>query len=204
MPLLRLRAPSGLPVIEGDGLLLRAPQLADHAAWVELRSASREFLTPWEPVWPADDLTRQAFRMRVRRVVEDMRGDLSYAFLITRQTDGAILGGLTLSQVRRRVAMTGTLGYWIGAPYARQGMMTRSVKLALDFSFGPLGLRRIEAACLPHNAASVALLEKVGFKREGHAREYLQIAGRWQDHLLYALLASDHGRAARSAAGLPG
>jgi ribosomal-protein-alanine N-acetyltransferase len=149
-----------------------------------------------------DDLTRSAFRMRVRRVAEDMRADVAYAFLVTRAVDGAVLGGLTLSQVRRRVAMTATLGYWIGAAYARQGHMTRAVRLSLGFAFGPLGLRRIEAACLPHNLASVALLEKVGFKREGYAREYLQIAGRWQDHLLFATLASDHDRP-RPAGGLP-
>lgn len=192
MPLLRLRPQPNLPLIKGEGLILRAPKLADHAEWARLRSESRDFLAPWEPAWPQNDLTRAAFRLRVRRVAEDMRADASYAFLVTRESDGAILGGLTLSQVRRRVAMTATLGYWIGAAYARQGHMTRAVRLALGFSFGPLGLRRIEAACLPHNAASVTLLEKVGFKREGYAREYLQIAGRWQDHLLYAMLAHDH------------
>lgn len=192
MPLLRLRPLPNLPLIKGEGLILRAPKLADHAEWARLRSESREFLSPWEPVWPQNDLTRAAFRLRVRRVAEDMRADAAYAFLVTRESDGVILGGLTLSQVRRRVAMTATLGYWVGLNHARRGHMSRAVRLALDFSFGSLGLRRIEAACLPHNAASVALLEKVGFKREGYAREYLQIAGRWQDHLLYAMLAHDH------------
>lgn len=203
MPLLRLRGLASLPVIEGEGIILRAPKVADHAEWARLRAESRDFLAPWEPVWPQNDLTRSAFRLRVRRVTDDMRADAAYAFLVTRAQDGEILGGLTLSQVRRRVAMTATLGYWIGQPHARQGHMSRAVRLALDFSFNSLGLRRIEAACLPHNAASVALLEKVGFQREGYAREYLQIAGRWQDHLLYAMLAQDFVRGQAQTVGLP-
>ncbi|MBN9064038.1 MAG: GNAT family N-acetyltransferase [Rhizobiales bacterium 65-9] len=203
MPLLRLRGLPSLPVIEGDGLVLRAPKLADYAAWSRLRAESRDFLAPWEPVWPQNDLSKTAFRMRVRRVTDDMRADIAYAFLVTRAETGEILGGLTLSQVRRRVAMTGTLGYWIGRPHARQGHMSRAVRLTLAFSFNTLGLRRIEAACLPHNAASIALLEKVGFQREGYAREYLQIAGRWQDHLLYAMLARDFASAQGQTVGLP-
>jgi ribosomal-protein-alanine N-acetyltransferase len=207
LSLLRLRPGSALPVIEGGGLLLRAPQIADHAAWARLRGASEAFLTPWEPTWPPDDLGRAAFRLRVRRVAQDMAADAAYGFLVTRQADGEILGGVTLSQIRRRVALTGTLGYWIGEPHARRGHMFRAVGLALDFAFGSLGLRRMEAACLPHNAASVALLEKAGFRREGCAREYLQIAGRWQDHALYAMLAREFDRSrfeqAPEPAGLP-
>lgn len=203
MPLLRLRSAASLPTVEGDGLLLRAPRTTDFAAWAALREASRDFLTPWEPIWPQNDLTRAAFRLRVRRVADDMRADAAYAFLVTRTMDGAVIGGLTLSQVRRRVAMTATLGYWIGAPFSRQGLMTRAVRLALGFAFGPLDLRRVEAACLPHNAASVALLEKVGFRREGYAREYLQIAGRWQDHVLYAILAQEFRGGSLTPAVLP-
>ncbi|WP_425330031.1 GNAT family N-acetyltransferase [Terrirubrum flagellatum] len=204
MPLLRLRTLQGLPTVEGDGLFLRAPQSSDHAEWARLREESRAFLTPWEPTWPENDLSRAAFRLRVRRVADDMRADAAYAFLVTRASDGAILGGLTFSNVRRRVAQTGTLGYWVGAPHARRGYMTRAVRLALRFAFGTLALRRIEAACLPHNAASVRLLEKVGFTREGCAREYLQIAGRWQDHLLYAMLAHDFSGGTARSRGLQG
>ena len=203
MPLLRLRSAASLPTVEGDGLVLRAPRTTDFAAWAAIRETSRDFLTPWEPIWPQNDLTRAAFRLRVRRVADDMRADVAYAFLVTRTMDGAVIGGLTLSQVRRRVAMTATLGYWIGAPFARQGLMTRAVRLALGFAFGPLDLRRVEAACLPHNSASVALLEKVGFRREGYAREYLQIAGRWQDHVLYAILAQEFRGGSPAPAVLP-
>ena len=96
---------------------------------------------------------------------------------------------LDLQELRRGVAQAGTLGYWIGKPFARQGYMTAAVRLLLQVSFGPLGLHRVEAACLPHNAASIALLGRCGFEHEGLARGYLKIAGTWQDHLLFARLA---------------
>lgn len=180
-----------LPAVDGDGITLRAPQMVDFAEWAALRELSRNFLIPWEPSWPADDLTRGAFRRRVRRYAEDLRTDQAYAFFIFRKQDDALVGGLTLANVRRGVAQAASLGYWMGAPHARQGHMTAAVRALIPFAFGTLRLHRLEAACIPSNAASIRLLEKTGFVREGVAREYLCINGRWQDHLLYALIGSD-------------
>src|SRR5436305_780023 len=177
-----------LPIIEGDGVYLRAPQMSDFSEWATLREASRAFLTPWEPTWPSDDLSRSAFRRRLRRYSEDLRTDQSYAFFLFRKSDHALTGGLTLANIRRGVAQAGSLGYWIGEPFARRGMMTGAVHALVPFAFGSLRLHRLEAACIPSNAASVRLLEKAGFEREGYAREYLCINGLWQDHLLFARL----------------
>jgi ribosomal-protein-alanine N-acetyltransferase len=171
--------------IAGDGVGLRAPTIADYAEWAELRACSREFLTPWEPTWPADDLTRGAFRRRLRRYGDDQRADLAYAFLLFRSSDHVLLGGLTLANVRRGVAQAATLGYWMGAPYAGKGYMTAALEAVLPFSYGALRLHRVEAACIPTNKASIRLLEKTGFQHEGLAREYLCITGVWQDHLLF-------------------
>jgi ribosomal-protein-alanine N-acetyltransferase len=180
-----------LPAIEGRDVFLRMPRATDHEAWAGLREQSRAFLAPWEPTWPEDDLTRAAFRRRVQRYARDQQSDLGYAFLIFRSKDGALVGGATLNNVRRGVAQAASLGYWMGAPFARQGFMTAALAALIPFAHGALRLRRIEAACLPHNAGSVRLLEKLRFTHEGLAREYLCIAGEWQDHLLYARLASD-------------
>ena len=177
--------------IEGAGVFLRAPQMADFADWASLREQSRAFLAPWEPEWPADDLTRGAFRNRLRRYANEMQEDSGYSFLIFRTADHALLGGVTLSNVRRGVAQSANLGYWIGVQHARRGYMSAAVAALVPFAHGSLRLRRIEAACLPENAVSVRLLEKLGFRREGYARQYLCIAGKWQDHLLYARLSSD-------------
>jgi len=185
-----------LPTIEGDGVTLRTPQLTDFEEWAALRETSRDFLTPWEPTWPVDDLTRSAFRRRIKRYAEDLRSDQGYAFLIARNCDGALVGGLTLANIRRGVAQAGSLGYWTGLPFVRQGYMTGAVRAVIPFAFASLRLHRLEAACIPSNSGSMRLLEKTGFVREGYAREYLCINGIWQDHLLYACVndGSDDGR----------
>jgi [ribosomal protein S5]-alanine N-acetyltransferase len=180
-----------LPTIEGEAVYLRAPQTSDYSEWATVREASRAFLTPWEPTWPADDLSRSAFRRRLRRYAEDQRSDQSYAFFLFRRIDHALAGGLTLANVRRGVAQAGSLGYWIGEPFARRGLMSDAVRALVPFAFGALRLHRIEAACIPSNAPSIRLLENAGFAREGYAREYLCINGLWQDHLLFARLAGD-------------
>jgi [ribosomal protein S5]-alanine N-acetyltransferase len=177
-----------MPAVNGDGVYLRAPVSGDHAEWAALREASRVFLTPWEPIWPADDLSRSAFRRRLKRYAEDQRSDLSYAFLIFRADTNVLVGGLTLANIRRGVAQAGSIGYWIGQPFARHGYMTAAVRALMPICFDSLRLHRLEAACIPGNQASVRLLEKTGFTREGYAREYLCINGVWQDHLLFGRL----------------
>ncbi len=123
--------------------------------------------------------------------MEDQHNDLSYSFLVFRKHDEALIGGLTIANIRRGVAQAGSLGYWMGEPFARQGHMTAAVRAVAPFAFSALGLHRLEAACIPTNTASMRLLEKCGFAREGLARQYLCINGIWQDHVLYARLRDD-------------
>lgn len=166
-----------MPGISGAGVTLRPPHSGDFAEWAALRETSRAFLTPWEPTWPPDDLTRSAFRRRLKRYAEDQRGDLAYAFLIFRSDDNAMVGGLTLANIRRGVAQAGSIGYWIGAPFVRKGYMTAAVRALIPYGFTTLRLHRLEAACIPDNTASIRLLERTAFKREGYARDYLCING---------------------------
>jgi len=179
------------PLLRGDGVYLRPAAPSDYSSWSRLRAASRSFLEPWEPTWPDDDLTRGAFRRRLKRYAEDLRTDQGYAFLIARYADGTLLGGITLGGVRRGVSQSGTLGYWMGASHAGKGRMTRAVAATVEFADSRLRLHRIEAACIPENAPSIALLERNGFRREGYARGFLRINGAWRDHLLFALVESD-------------
>src|SRR5579872_3991561 len=137
-----------LAAIPGEGVTLRTPQMTDYAEWAALREASRDFLIPWEPTWPVDDLTRSAFRRRVRRYVEDLRTDQGYAFLILRNGDNALVGGLTLANIRRGVAQAGSLGYWMGLPFVRHGYMAAAVRAVIPFAFTTLRLHRLEAACI--------------------------------------------------------
>jgi len=177
--------------VRGDGVFLRPAEMADWQEWARLREHSRNFLAPWEPIWPSDDLTRAAFRRRVKRHAEEMARDEAFPFLIFRARDKALVGGLTIGQIRRGVAQAATIGYWVGVNYAGQGYMSRGLRAAVAYCFSTLRLHRVEAACLPSNIASIRVLESAGFKREGLARSYLRINGRWQDHLLFAVLEND-------------
>lgn len=177
--------------IIADGLHIRPPQMGDYEIWAALREQSRDFLQPWEPTWARDDLTRGAFRRRLERYARELERNEAFPFFIFRSSDRVLVGGLNLTNVRRGAASMASLGYWMGAPFAGRGVMSRAVRQVCNLAFTDLQLRRIEAACLPDNASSVHLLEKTGFVREGLAREYLSINGVWRDHLLFAKLAGD-------------
>ncbi|MFN0262582.1 GNAT family N-acetyltransferase [Tepidamorphus sp. 3E244] len=197
MAFLRSTSSETGPLVFAEGIRLRTPQIADYGAWAELRARSRKFLVPWEPLWPADDLTKPAFRRRIRRYAQEIRDDHSYPFFAFSEETGELLGGITLGNVRRGVTQAASIGYWIGEPHARQGHMSRVVPAIVAFAFERLRLHRVEAACLPSNAASTRLLEKSGFTQEGYARQYLCINGDWQDHLLYAMIHNDPRPVAR-------
>lgn len=179
------------PRLKCGRVYLRPGRQNDWRAWATLRAESRDFLVPWEPSWSGDSLSRAAFRRRLRSHEAEWHRGTGYSFLLFRRDDDALLGGVTLSNVRRGVAQTASLGYWVGERYARQGYMTEALSAVLDFAFERLALHRIEAACLPANQASQALLRKIGFQEEGFSRQYLRINGRWQDHRLFAVLQSD-------------
>jgi [ribosomal protein S5]-alanine N-acetyltransferase len=179
------------PYLEGAGVFLRPPQLDDWSEWARLRTESRDFLKPWEPTWSPDALSHGSFRRRLRRYAREARADTGYALFSFRRSDGALVGGVTLANVRRGVTQSCTLGYWSGKPFARQGYMADALKSVTGFVFDDLGLKRLEAACLPNNEASQKLLRRIGFSQEGYARKYLYIDGAWRDHLLFALLGSD-------------
>jgi ribosomal-protein-alanine N-acetyltransferase len=183
--------PEMAPFVVGDGVYLRGPQMADFAEWASLREGSREFLVPWEPTWPADDLTRTSFRRRLRRYLREVREDRAYPFFIFREEDGALVGGCTLSNVNRGVQQSCTLGYWAGEVYAGKGYVTKAVRALVPYVFEELRLHRLQAACLPENERSKAVLRRCGFREEGYARGYLRINGVWRDHVLFAMLRDD-------------
>jgi ribosomal-protein-alanine N-acetyltransferase len=178
------------PILNGQRVRLRAPRLSDHPEWRALRSKSRDFLRPFEPRWTEADLSQRVYAARLRRAREEARVGSDYSFFIF-IADGrggeTLVGGLTLSNIRRRAAQFVNLGYWMGEPYAGKGLMSEAVGTVLPFVFGALDLHRIHAAFLPHNTASRRVLEKNGFREEGYAENFLQIDGRWADHVLFGL-----------------
>jgi [ribosomal protein S5]-alanine N-acetyltransferase len=191
MAFLRAGNSSEWAVLQGRGVWLRPPLMNDYGPWAELRAQGRAHLGPWEPAWPRDDLTKSAYRRRIRHYQREARDDLGYAFLLFEADSERLLGGLTLSNVRRGVTQSAMLGYWLGQPYVGRGLMTSAVCAILPHAFEQLRLHRIEAAVQPANARSIGVLKRAGFLEEGLARRYLKINGAWQDHLVFAILAED-------------
>ena len=189
MALLDWMAPEAGLRLDQGAVMLRPPRASDYGAWSDLRRRSRPFLQPWEPSWPADDLSKAAFRRRLLAYQRDMDLGQGYSFLVFRRRDEELVGGVTLSNIRRGVAQIGSVGYWVGEPHARQGYTLAAVRAVIGFSLGRLGLHRVEAACVPENEPSHSLLLKAGFQQEGRAAAYLKINGEWRDHLLFGLVA---------------
>lgn len=185
--------------IETERLVLRPPEHSDFRAWSSLRRDSRDYLTPWEPTWAADHLSRKSFTNRVYWAQKAVSGGTALPLFLIRREDTALVGAITLDNIRRGPAQAGTTGYWTGQPFARQGYMREAIGALVHHAFTELDLSRIEAGCLPENTASRRLLESCGYKYEGVAQSYLQINGRWRNHVLYANLR--HDRRGRTDAG---
>lgn len=179
------------PVLVSERLVMRLPKRADYVPWVNTRRAGVDFLQKWEPIRARDYEAKRSFYSRMGWAHRAARAQSAFPFVITRREDNRLIGALTLDNVRFGPAKAGTVGYWIGPEFARQGYMREALEAVVDFAFQQLDLSRIEAACLPENEASRGVLEKVGFKYEGVAQSYLQIAGRWRTHVLYARLRDD-------------
>ncbi|MDZ7628709.1 MAG: GNAT family protein [Parvularculaceae bacterium] len=171
---------------------MRAPELNDHRSWATVRDQSRVHLTRWEPEWKPEDATFDAFRLRLKTYERQFRARAAVAFHVFECNGDRLIGGVTLSDIRRHAAQSATIGYWIGAAFLRRGYGLSAVNAATGYAFDELGLNRVEAACQPGNAASRALLQRAGFIEEGFARDYLFINGDWRDHVLFARLARDH------------
>ncbi len=177
--------------LTGKRVFLRPPKRRDALKWQKLRMSSKSFLVPWEPAWDASSCSRRAFNRYFKNSNYLANMDRAYSFLIFKSDDKSLLGGINIGNIRRGVAQSASLGYWIGVTHARNGYMKESLKLLIPSLFIDLRLNRIEAATLEDNIASRNLLKKIGFKKEGILRKYLKINGSWRDHVLYGLLESD-------------
>lgn len=175
------------PILVHDPVYLRPPAIRDHGAWAALREESRAHLTAWEDDWTPEELAISAYRQRVQLFEREARRSRALSLFVFRREDETLVGGVTLTNIRYGAARAGSLGYWIGAAHAGRGYGFAALSAVTDHCLEIIGLNRIEAACQPENTASRALLRKAGFEREGLARDYLKINGKWRDHELYAL-----------------
>lgn len=189
---------SGAPEeISGPDHYFRLPRNSDYKNWYKVRSESRGFLEKWEPTWEPDALTEASFRARVIRSAQESASGVAVPLFFFSREGDTLIGGLTIGHIRRGVAQSCMIGYWMGERFAGQGHMTAGLKLVTGHIFGQLALHRIEAACIPENVRSIRLLEKAGFQREGYMKEFLKIRGEWRDHLLYALISTNHNKSGK-------
>lgn len=179
------------PVLVRDPVYLRAPAPGDHAAWAQLREESREHLVRWEDDWSPEELSFAAYRRRLRHFDRETRRAAGLSLFVFERRSLALVGGATLTNIRYGAARSAVAGYWIGAPFVRRGYGAAAVSALLVHAFETIDLNRVEAACQPENEASQALLAKCGFRREGRAKDYLRINGRWRDHDIFAITARE-------------
>jgi [ribosomal protein S5]-alanine N-acetyltransferase len=172
-------------------LTLEPAKRTDFLHWAALREASRAHLERWEPSWPHDAHSKADWTRRLSAWQATWRAGTAYVFLIRRQGDRTLVGGLSLTNVRPWPAKSASLGYWLGAVHEGNGYMQEAVVSLCDWAMSDLGLHRIEAATLPGNARSRRVLETAGFAEEGLARAYLEINGTWRDHVLFGLVRPD-------------
>ena len=172
--------------------VIRPVRQADAEVMAALRRASRGHLEPWEPVRPEAFFTAPGQALSISAALAEWKAGTRYTFTVCDAADGdRPIGNVTVANVVRGAWRSASIGYWIATEDCRRGHATAATSLAVAFSFAHAGLHRVQAAVLPRNAASRRVLEKAGFRREGHSLRYLEIAGRWEDHDLYAVTAED-------------
>ena len=177
------------PLQTGKTVLIRHPAMADRDEFLKLRQSSKRFHQRWEVTPPKgfDPYGSEAFtRFQMTANLDRMQ-----RYLVCRTEDEAIVGAIELSEIVRGAFQSAYMGYWVGSAFARRGYMSEGIDLALRYVFREMKLHRVEANIQPTNKASIALVEKVGFTREGYSRRYLKIAGRWRDHERWAILKDD-------------
>ncbi|NJN17517.1 MAG: GNAT family N-acetyltransferase [Oscillochloris sp.] len=180
-----------LPERRNDArIYLRPPAPDDAATLIALNRQSIEHYQPWVNP-PLDEAQFAGYLER------SARADTA-ALLICRNPDNALLGVINLSQIFYGPLQSAYMGYYIGLPYAGQGYASAGIAAALDYAFGPLKLHRVEANIQPENRASIKLVARLGFTREGFSRRYLFIGGEWRDHERYAMLSEDWAEISRA------
>lgn len=180
---MRQSTPNGKTVIEGERVFLRPPRKRDAAEFVAVNRRSASF----HRGLASPPIRSEQFDAFLKR---NKQPD-GVVFLICRKEDNAVMGSIALSQIFRGAFLNAYLGYQIGEEFAGQGYMTEAIQLMLRHAFVTLKLHRLEANIQPGNVASIALVRRAGFVREGYSKRYLKIGGRWRDHERWAILVED-------------
>jgi ribosomal-protein-alanine N-acetyltransferase len=166
---------------------MRPPQEKDWPQWADIRGQNQVYLKPFEPTWGKDCLSEDFFHRRLQLQSREWKEGRACAFLIFENDRDELIGGMNINNICRGAAQFASLGFWLAEDKQGKGYMAEALRLTVDYCFSELKLHRVNASCLPHNTRSKNLLLKAGFNEEGFAKNYLQIDGLWQDHILFGL-----------------
>lgn len=173
--------------LQGERVFMCPPSIDHQDEWVTLRQKNKTHLKPFEPLWPADTASVDYYQRRLARQTREWVLDRAQSFLIFKNDGNQIIGGMNINNICRGAAQYASLGYWIDQDHEGQGYMAGALDITLGHCFGELKLHRVHASCLPHNERSKRSLLRAGFEEEGFAKNYLEINGSWQDHILFGL-----------------
>ncbi|MFI5084487.1 MAG: GNAT family N-acetyltransferase [Actinomycetales bacterium] len=181
--------------VESGDIVLRPIRYRDKRDWIDVRGRNFEWLSPWEATSPVPGSRLPTFGGMVRSLNEQARAGNALPWIIALRVPGSsetrLVGQLTVSSIVWGSAMMATLGYWIDRDHAGRGIVPTAVAMATDHCFRELGLHRMEINIRPENAASLRVVEKLGFRHEGLRPRYLHINGQWADHESFALTSDE-------------
>jgi ribosomal-protein-alanine N-acetyltransferase len=173
-------------VLDSGDVRLRPIHQRDRHVWRTVRQANAAWLSRWDATAPSRSQGQpRSFASMVRQMRSEARAGRQLPFVVEFQ--GRFVGQVTISNIVRGSAQFASIGYWVDQEYAGRGIIPRAVALAVDHSFGPVGLHRIEVAIRPENTSSLRVVEKLGIHEVGFAPRFLHIDGDWRDHRIFAI-----------------
>jgi [ribosomal protein S5]-alanine N-acetyltransferase len=173
-----------------ERLVLRLARTGDVGELRRVLRKNQEHLRPWNPLPRAgeDPSSITEVSNAILRQRREWKQGRAFSFVVAlREAPSVLIGRVALTGVMRGAMHGAYLGYWIDAEHEGRGLAAEGIRAALDFAFGAAELHRVQAAIMPRNERSLRLITRLGFRREGYAERYLQIAGIWEDHVLYAI-----------------
>ncbi len=171
--------------LAANGVVLRPIKRSDKSSWNEIKQRNNQWLSPWDATNPDGITTPPNFNDVLRQAKKSAKNGNAFMFAI--EIDDHLVGQITLGNVIWGSLREAYIGYWIDESYANRGIVTTSVALLTQFSLQELGLHRIEVSIRPENAASLRVVEKIGFINEGMRPRFLHIDGDWRDHFIFVL-----------------
>ncbi len=177
-----------LVIIETPQLIIRMPVIKDSANILAYYNRNIKHLKPFEPLRPPDFYTISYWKKHIKSSRKEYKTCKSMHLLIYKKDNEKLIGMLNFTAFERGTIQSCRVGYSVDKEHCNQGFMKEALEAGIKHVFDRCNLHRVQSAYLPHNTASEKVLSAVGFQKEGIARSYLLIDGRWQDHIIASVI----------------